>query len=105
MERQPDQTAFVGSGDVRNQGVDIEKRHRQQGPVLDDANAPALLDDEQALAVARRRGEKHRHLEAGGHQLGAERGVRRRRTAGRQPGGEQHDGSQEDGAGTREAQR
>jgi hypothetical protein len=56
VEGESEQALFVV--EATHVGTDVEERGRQQRPVFDDADAAGLLDDEDPVHVAARRGDE-----------------------------------------------
>jgi hypothetical protein len=91
MEGEAEHAQLAAVGDDALVGQ-VEERCRQQRAVLDDADPPRQLDDEDAVQVAGRRRDEHWHLQSARDQLQLQRRL----------GGE---GSRGDGAGDQMAHR
>ena len=70
--RLPEEPALAAGGHL---GVDVEEGGRDQRPVLNHADAPGLLQHEDARGVAGGKREVSRVLEARDKKLGGQRGL------------------------------
>ncbi len=80
MKREAEQAALAAGGD---QAAEVEKRRRRKGAIAQDADASALLDDEETRSVGGRVDDVDGRRRAGGDQLGANRQHRRGGTCGK----------------------